>query len=332
MSKTKKTTFEDHLNIVEAGQKTASANAVDGDNQGSLLDKLASELDDGSEKTAAESVTDEAAPSNEGEVQPADSSVAGAAEPVVAATEGVATPQTEIAGGNNAEAMAGEQPAATKQNEGTAISAGDGKVTDANMLHKTPAAVAEAVEPTNKTASDDQIKEAEAIGTKIAEAFYGHIEKLAKDEEYTEALNLLDETGLLEGYNIKDSGMNKTAEEDNTDYLAKIAAKNETLTRDDIIGGARQYLGLVKEAQDAEEQGRQDARDLVAFLEEYEQTKTASAETEKTAEAKPAEETPAAEAKETKTEKPAEETKVATLLKDKDVVSAVKLLKEKGVI
>jgi len=313
-----KTTFEDHLNIVESGQKTASAKVVDGNSTGSLLDKLAAELNKDSEKTAAESITDEAAPANEGEVQPADSSVAGAAEPVVAATEGVATPQTEIAGGNAAEAAAGEQPAATKPNEGLAISAGDGKVTDANMLHKVPEAVAEAIEPIGKTAGNQQAKEAEAIGIKIAEAFYSQIEKVAKDEEYTEALNLLSDNGILDGYNIKDAGINKTASANNTDYLAKIASKNSTLSRDDIIGGAYQYVGMLKEAEDAEAKGRKDAQDLVSFLEEYEQSKTAGASKEV----------------EVKSEKNpnAEETKIATLLKDKDVVSAVNMLKEKGII
>jgi len=313
-----KTTFEDHLNIVEAGQKTASANAVDGNNEGSLLDKLAAELD--TNKTAADSVTAPDAPAAEGEVQPAESSVSGAAEPVVEATEAVATPQTEIAGGNNAEASAGELPAATKPNEGTAISAGDGNVTDSNMLHKTESAVAEAVEPIGKTASNENVKEAEVIGGKIAESFLGELAKAAEDEEYTEALNILGESGLLDGYNINDMGLNKTAaEEDNTNYLEKIASK-QTLNRSDIIGGANQFLGIIKEAEDAEAQGRADAHAFVEFLGEYEQSKEAADAT-----AEPAATEPAATA-------PEGQEKVASLLKDEEVVAAVKVLKEKGVI
>jgi len=322
MERAKKTSFEDHLNIVEAGQKTASADAVDG-NEGSLLDKLAAELDTGAEKTATESVTDPNAPAAEGEVQPAESSVSGAAEPVVAATEAVATPQTEIAGGSNAEASAGEVPAATKPNEGTAISAGDGNVTDSNKLHKTDAAVAEAVEPVNKTASDGNIAEAEVIGGKIAEAFLGQLEKVSADEEYTEALGILDDVGLLDGYKINDLGMSKTAEEDNTDYLSKIAAKNSALTREDIVGGAVQLFGMQKEAEDAEDAGRQAAHEFVDFITEYEQSKEASDNTEGIVTPETAPEAA----------QPAEgEEKVAALLKDPEVVAAVKVLKAKGVV
>lgn len=343
MSPREKTSFEDHLNIVEAGQdKTASAPK----GEGTLLDKLASELGIGEEKTAetktppetggekvapggagaGSSVTDGKAPAAEGEVQPAASSVSGAAPAVVAATEGVATPQTEIAGGNAAEAAAGEEPAATKPNEGLAISAGDGVVTDANQLHKTPAAVVEAAKnsETGQVMGAKTAEEAEAIGKKIAETFQVHLEKTAQDQEYTEALNLLKEGGILEGYNIKDEGLTKEAGE-SVDYLQKIANK-EQLSREDIVGAAYQTLEMEKEAEEAEAQGREDAQNLVAAVSEL-MTKQAGGE----ASAPEANAAPAAPAAPVA---PAtdEQTKLAKLMKDEKVVDAVRTLKEKNLL
>jgi len=333
-----KTSFEECLNIVESGQsKTASGKPADG----SLLDKLANELGIGEEKTAevktppetggekktpdgagtGSSKTAPPAPKAEGEVQPADSSVAGAAPAVVAATEGVATPQTEIAGGNAAEAAAGEQPAATKPNEGTAISAGDGVVTDANQLHKTPAAVAEAAKNpvTGEVMGAKTAEEASAIGIKIAETFQAHLEKTSQDQEYSEALVLLKEAGLLEGYTIKDEGLTKEAGEP-VDYLKKIADK-ETLSREDIIGAAYQAVEMQKTAEAAEVQGREDAQNLVAAVTELIEKKAGS-------ETKPAETAPKAEA----TPATDDQTKLAALLKDEKVVDAVRTLKEKNLL
>jgi len=328
MSPRNKTSFEDHLSIVESGQEKTASGPKAG--EGSLLDKLAQELGIGEEKTAettppetggkkkapggagaGASVSDTSAPAAEGEVQPADSSVAGAAPAVVAATESVATPQTEIAGGNNAEATAGEQPAATKPNEGTAISAGDGVVTDANNLHRTPAAVAAAASDTGGSMSEKTAAEANAIGIKIAESFQKHLEKSAQDQEYTEALILLKTAGLLEGYNIKDEGMTKKAGE-SVDYLAKIANK-EQLTREDIIGAAYQALEMEKEAEDAEAQGREDAQNFVAAITELMEKKAGN-------------ETPETESKTD------EQTKIAELMKDEKVTEAVRALKEKGLL
>jgi len=329
----KKTSFEDHLNIVESGQdKTASSQV----GAGTLLDRLASELGIGEEKTAevkippetggekaapggagaGASVTDKNAPAAEGEVQPAASSVAGAAPAVVAATEAVATPQTEIAGGNNAEALAGEEPAATKPNEGLAISAGDGIVTNANQLDKTPAAVAEAAKnpQTGEMMGAKTASEAEAIGVKIAESFQNHLEKIAQDQEYSESLALLKEAGLLEGYEIKDEGLTKEAGEP-IDYLEKIANK-ETLSREDIIGAAYQAIELEKVAAEADEQGRADARALVAQISE-----SMSKEASYTG-APEADEEPATD----------DQKKLAALMKDEKVVAAVRTLKEKDLL
>jgi len=133
--------LEDHMNIVRSGHdKTAGQSG----NNEDLLTRLANELDLGQEKTANEEMG--AAPYAEGEVSNADTSVAGANPEVVAATEGVAAKQVALAGGNAAESAAGEMPAATKPNEGTAASAGDGKIVDGNSMHRTPEAIQAAAE------------------------------------------------------------------------------------------------------------------------------------------------------------------------------------------
>lgn len=317
---TKKSSFEDHIKIVESGQEKTASSKVKAEDK-SFLDKLADELGlNSTEKIATEepSITAPAAPKAEGEVQPAASSVAEAAPAVVAATDAVILPQTEIAGGNAAEAAAGEVPATTKPNEGVAVSAGDGVVTDANQLDRTPAAVALAAQNpfTGEVMGEKVAAEADAIGKTIAISFQKHLEKISQDQEYTEALSILKEAELLEGYDIKDMGLIKEAGTP-VNYLEKIANKIP-LNRSDIIGAACQYVELAKEAEDAEAQGREDAQNLVAIVSDL--VKQAN-ETEK----KPAT-TPEVKTAST------EEEKIATLLKDVTVVSAIKTLKEKNLL
>jgi hypothetical protein len=318
-----KTNFDDYLNIAEGGHsKTASAKVENKGDEPTMLQKIAQELgnSEGSEKTAA-------APTAEGENSPAASSVAGAAEPVVGATEGVTVPQTNISGGNQAEVEAGEKPAATKTNEGLAISAGDDKVTDANNLHKTPEAVAAAAEygggdegsaatpspekdgqmPDQATGGyggqHEKMAEADAIGVRIATSFQNEIEKQAEARDYSEALEILGERDLLKGYDIKDAGIDKTASV-KTNCLEKLANK-QPLSRSEIIGAAVETLDMEKEAELAAEQGREDAQNLVAAVsQEVEKTATANTEQEK----------------------------IAAALKDPEVVAAVSLLKGKGII
>jgi len=304
----RKTSFEEHLNIASSGQdKTASAKKV----EGGLLDQLAAELT-GQEKVAN-------APVAEGEVSPAASSVAGAAEPVVAASAAVEVPQVAIAGGNEEEAQAGEVPAAVKPNEGVAISAGDGKVTDANNMHRTPESVAAAADTPISDVGGDVVNAAtvapekagqtpdgeEKVGQLIAQSFMAEIQKKAEDEEYTQALGILKEAGLLEGYDIEDAGMSKEASFV-TGGLEKLANKLP-LSRKEIVGAAHEVIEFNKEAADVEEQARLDAHEKVAELVEEE---------------KVASETPEASTVN-------ENTKLAELMKDPDVVSAVKLLQSK---
>ena len=304
MENDRKSSFEDHLNIVH-NTKLASDNSK---TDSSLLDKLAAEL----------GLVGPAAPAAEGEVTPAASSVAGASPAVVAATESVATPQTALVGGNPEEAAAGEMAAPIKPNEGVAISAGDGLVTDANNLGRTPEAVAAAArdaggdeggQPAESYDGMDAKTAAEStkIGQLIAKTFKETLEKDAADAEYTEALNYLTERGVLDAYDIKDAGMNKQASELPTGCLEKIA-NVQPLSREDIVSAAIEASEFEKSAAEAEEIGRQDAHEYVASIlekigsEKEDEDEDASAE------------------------------KVAALLKDETVVNAVKLLKDKGIL
>jgi len=318
-------TLEEHMNIIgNAHEKTASAATGDKED---LLTRLANELDLPQEKTANEDMG--AAPYAEGEVSPADASVAGAAEPVVAATEGVTGQQLTLAGGNLAESAAGELPAATKPNEGTAASAGDGNIVDGNSMHRTPEAVQSAAEsPVSDTGGDvgsaaavtpdgasggtagnlDQEKtaEANAIGKVIANSFQSELEKMAEDRQYSEALEILNGARILDGYKINDAGLDKTASVIEEGGLDKIA-NNESLSRRDIISAAYEYVDLEKQAEDADAAGRADAQ--LAFAEELEK-----------------------QAEDLEEEEFEENEKVAQLLKDPEVVAATKVLKAKGVI
>jgi hypothetical protein len=311
--------FEDHLNVV-TGETEKNAGRQDP----SLLDKLANELGfykEEAEKTAQDGVTAPGAPAAEGEVSPAASSVAGAAAPVVAATEAVATPQTTIAGGNPAEAAAGEVPAQTKPNEGVAISAGDGKITDANQLHKTPEAVAAAAEggggdeasaatptPENAGAVPDQSlgaeKTAEAvkIGQLIANSFQDTLEKQAQDAQYSEALGILEGAGLLDGYRIKDRGIQKTASEIEVEGCLEKISANQSLSREEIIGAAIEFVEFEKTAADVEAQAREDAREFAKQAEAESKVKATDNE------------------------------KIAALMEDQNVVNAVQILKNKGLL
>ena len=356
--------FEDHMQIVEAGHaKTAGGDPKNGNGDGSLLDKLAQELGIEGEKTAQ--VTAPGAPTAEGEVTPAESTVATAAPAVVAATEAVATPQTAIAGGNPAEAAAGEVPAATKTNEGVAISAGDGKVTDATNLHKTPEAVAAAARggggdegaaaaapapekasqvPDNDLEGTKTAAEAEKIGKTIAASFQAELEKEAENQEDATAVKMLKDAELLEGYTLKDEGISKTASELPTGCLEKIS-KKQPLNRKDIIGAAYELVELEKDAEDAEKQGREDARALVELLTKVSgaEGSEAAAPAEGTEAAAPAEgseaaapaETPAASGESAAPgagESGGDSEKVAALLQNQEVVKAVRTLREHGVI
>jgi hypothetical protein len=211
-----------------------------------------------------------------------------------------------------------------------AIGAVDGKVTDSNLLNKDPlAAAAAAVGGGGEEVAPAVAAEAEKIGRLMAKSFQETLEKQASDQEYTEALNLLNDSGLLAGYNLLDPSLTKTASV-TEGFLEKIASK-EKLTRGDIIGAAYELIDLQKQAEYAEEAGRQEARDLVEFL-----TKVAEGDGEETEEEKKKreeeEETAAEKKKEEEAGEGSEESKVAALLQDRDVVNAVQLLKSRGVI
>jgi len=306
----RKSHFEDHMQIIETGHSKSAAAKGKAAAGSDLLTKLAQELGLGETEKAAEGVTAPAAPTAEGEVLPAASTIAEANPAVLAATDAVAMPQMAMAGGVPEIQEAGSAP-----NPETlvmpVISAADGNIQTASDLHRTPEAVAAAAEST----------EAEKIGKLIAQSFQREIEKTANDQEYTQALEILKEAGLLEGYNIKDNGMTKTAAAEG--FLDKIASMQK-MTKDDIIGAAYELVDFNKQAADAEEQGREAARNLVELMSKVAEE---SAECETAAEE-------AAEEKEEETEEGEKEAnlKIASLMSDPDVVQSVKILKSKGLL
>ena len=234
-----KTSFEDHLAIVEASHSKTAASVST--SSASLLDKIAAELnlDEGSAAPAA--------PVAEGQVIPAASPVATPAAGVVGALDAVTVPQTQISGGDEAVAVAGESGMPVKQTPdvGVAVSAGDGE--DVNMLgfNRTPEATAEAAEST---------KEARYVGAVMADAFTEALEKQSFDEEYSEAVEFLKESGLLDNYNIQAQPLVKEAAYLESG-LEKIA-NNEELTATDMITAAHEYAEFEKDAEEAEDYGR----------------------------------------------------------------------------
>ena len=299
---TRKSSFEDHLNIVESGREKTASTKVAGKSGDSLLDKLAAELGLG------------AAPVAEGQKALPGKNVTGVSPEVAAQTDGVAGPQLAVAGTDLARQAAGMLPHLTGDANATvAIATGEGTAITAETLNRTDAAVAAAArgaggEQTGELESaatrHPEAVEAEKVGQIIARSFQETLEKDASDQEYTQALNILNDSGLLSGYNIVDQSITKTASVEQEDVLEKIA-NNQPLTRNDIVVGAIQYLEVEKLASEADAEGRAAAH--AAVEEVMEQEKVAAAEE-------------------------VEQEKVAALLQNPDVVAAVKVLKSAGVL
>jgi len=327
---TRKSRFEDHMNTIEASHSKSAAakkNALSGND---LLAKLAQELNlNEPEKTINEAIS-EAAPSKEGEVIPAASTIAEANSDVEEATDAVAMPQVMMAGGVPADMEAGSAPNPESLIM-PVISAADGNIQTANDLGRTPEAVAAAAEPTSKGVVSAEEMEAEKIGRLIAKSFQEALEKSAYDAEYIDALNLLKEAGLLEGYNIKGVEIEKTASAEG--FLEKIANR-EKLTKDDIIGAANELIEFNKQAAIAEEEGREAANNLVDFLvkvsQESEEDKEGESDEEEMEES--AEEKKKENEKEEAGETKESQLKIASLLSDPKVVEAIKTLKSNGLI
>ena len=298
--------FEDHLNLVESGrEKTASSN-VSGKTENTLLDKLAAELGFGK------------APVAEGEKELPGKDVAAVSPEVAAATDGVANAQLAVAGTDLARQAAGMVPHLSGDiNTPVAIATGEGTAITAESLNRTDAAVAAAARgaggaqsgklesAATATPALNEEKEAIKVGQLIARSFQQTLEKDAADADYAAALNILDGAGLLSNYNIVDQSITKTAEEKTQEDILEKIANNQALTRQDIILGAQQYLEIEKQAEAADAEGRALAHQAVQ--------QALAQETEKTAQA-------------------TEQEKIAALMKDERVVSAVKILKEAGVL
>jgi len=280
-----KTSFDDHMNMIAGSQKTASQKPVG--NSPSLLQKLAEELGVGTTPVG-------------GQVADATSAVSAAAPAVEAATAAIADPQVAVAGGVPAVAAAGMVPAPVKPDEAQVVTSGDGTAKSINEFGKLPeaatAAAGEDVVSNYDTAS------AEKVGELIAESFVRNLEKIAHRQEYIQALGILKEAGLLDAYVIKDAGIEKTAAQE-VDCLTKIANK-ESLSHDNIITAAEQYIEFVKTAEEAEKKGEKDADELVEKLNE-----AAEGEGEDLAEAAAAE-----------------------AAADPEVAKAVQILQDKGIL
>jgi hypothetical protein len=305
-----KSSFEDHMRIVEGSHtKTASASKV----TPSLLDKLAAEMAGGGEKGAVDAPAKTA-------VQ-ADATVAEAAPAVVAATEAIAVPQTNIAGGNEAEKEKGMTSPASKP-AAVVIGDGDKKVTDAQNFSKEPEAVAEAAKGTGGSEKTSSDKEAEEIGRTMAKSYVTEMRKIAVDEQYSESVRILKEAGLLDNYKI-DEVIEKTASVDETPGLTKIA-NQQPLTKEDMVKAATEYVELSKLAEEADAFGRQQARDYFAKLVKQAQEEEEEEEEE--------------EDEKKKKEKPVEKEKKASddttvkVASDKAIEKAVDVLVKAGVI
>lgn len=244
-----KTSFDDHMNMIAGAQKTASQKPVG--NSPALLQKLAEELGVGGIPVG-------------GQVVDATGVISDTAPAVEAATAAVADPQVAVAGGVPAVAAAGMVPAPTKPDEAQVVTSGEGTAKSINEFAKQPEAAAAAAG--EDVVSNYDTASAEKIGELIANAFVANLEKIAKRQEYTQALGILKEAGLLDAYVIKDAGIEKTAAKE-VDCLTKIANK-ETLSQDDIITAAKQYVEFVKVAEEAEKKGEEDADKLVEALNE----------------------------------------------------------------
>ena len=246
-----KTSFDDHMSMIAGQQKTANQKPVAG-NSPTLLQKLAEELGVGGATPVG------------GQVANATGPVTEVAPTVEAATAAVTDPQVAVAGGVPAIAAVGMEPAAVKPNEAEVVTSGDGTAKTINEFGKTPEAAAAAAN--ESVVSNYDTGSAEKLGSLIAESFVKHLEKIAKQQQYTESLGILKEAGLLDAYVIKDQGLTKTASAP-VDYLEKIAQK-ETLSHDDVIGAANQFVDFIKQAEEAEEKGKEDAGKLVEALNE----------------------------------------------------------------
>ena len=157
----RKSSFEDHLSIVESGHaKTASVKTGRADN--SLLSKLAEELGFG----------EGAAPVAEGQKELPGRDPSTVSTEVSAATDGVANPQLVAAGTDIVAQAAGMAPKVVGATDPVLIATGEATVTDANNLNRTD----EAVEAAARGAGGEESGELESAAESQQEAAkVGHI-------------------------------------------------------------------------------------------------------------------------------------------------------------
>jgi len=243
-----KTSFDKHLDTVLSQGHTKIASRTTGDD---FINKLAEEI-------LGESAGLPSAENHISEV-PLSSmpTVDGSGEAVMSATDAVILPAVAVAGGSIPAMLEGEMPAAVVDS-GDTTTKGTGIPTDVM-----PKAGTDGMEAMGEEMgmTEEQVKEASYVGAVIANSIIDHLEKVAQRREYSEALEILKTAGLLDGYNIQDGGIEKTASAD-VSGLTKIA-NSQALSHEDIISAAAEYVEIQKTASAVEEQARQDAREFV---------------------------------------------------------------------
>jgi len=297
----KTSSFEDHLKMVEAGHDKTASQKNTGKSDASLLQKLAEELGAGTPPVA------------EGQKEMPGQNPSATSPEVASATDGVINQQMVAAGGDPARQAAGMVPHLTAPvGAAVPIATGENTLTIAENLNRTPEAVAAAGrgaggEQGGKLESaatrHPEAAEAEKIGQIIAKSFQASLEKDAENQQYADALEILKSAELLEGYEIKDEGISKTASI-HTGGLEKIA-NNQPLSREDIISAAAEYIDLEKQAALADAAGREDAHNFVDFVNSIQKNAN---------------------------EEGKDNEKVASLMQDQEVVNAVNILKSKGLL
>ena len=251
-----KTSFDSHIDAVTSGRNKY---ANDRSSSEDLMRKLAEEVlgAEGEIPEDVEGVT--ASKNHKSEVGMEDAGkITGAGAGVDQADAEVIYPALATAGCDLGMVEEGHEPAMFTD-KGEEAMVGTGIPTD-TKYKKTDGMVEGSLIP-EVPLDEEQVKEANYIGAVIANSIMNSLEKTAMNREYSEALGILKEAGLLEGYNIQSPSLEKKASEQSSG-LEKIAS-SQPLTKNDIINAAYEYIEFEKTAADVEAQAREDARSVI---------------------------------------------------------------------
>lgn len=279
--------FDDFLTPSGAGVKLASAGPIRAKSE--LLAKLASavgapNIADNAQAAAAVASTGSqtgvpGTPVIGQVINAADGSVAQAPQAALAATDGLINPQVQASGGDVNAMAAGSAPGVGTVSP-VRVSDATGAVEDdmaiVNSVTNGAPATAE------KTAS---LLSACASGRAMARAYADELQKVAFVNQYTDAVGILKSAGLLDGYNLVDESMDKTASAPSFSCLEKLASGAD-LSYADIVGAASEYV-MYKQAEAAQQEeallidaeAEKVANDIIAQAQaELEQEKIAAIE------------------------------------------------------